>query len=60
MRTPPYRHDLDWVAVDRGGRMVASVCVWLDASTASRWSSPSVASPSTAVAGSPVRSARRP
>ena len=30
MRTPPYRHDLDWVAVDDTGRMVASVCVWLD------------------------------
>ena len=33
MRTPPYRHDLDWVAVDGDGRMVASVCVWLDADT---------------------------
>lgn len=33
MTTPPYRHDLDWVAVDSGGRMVASVCVWLDAAT---------------------------
>jgi predicted N-acetyltransferase YhbS len=31
MRTPPYRHDLDWVAIDGDGRMVASVCVWLDA-----------------------------
>ncbi len=30
MATAPYRHDLDWVAVDREGRMVASVCVWLD------------------------------
>jgi predicted N-acetyltransferase YhbS len=30
MRTRPYRHDLDWVAVDGTGRMVASVCVWLD------------------------------
>ncbi len=29
-RTPPYRSDLDWVAVDSTGRMVASVCVWLD------------------------------
>jgi predicted N-acetyltransferase YhbS len=33
MQTPPYRHDLDWVAVDADGRMVASVCVWLDART---------------------------
>ena len=33
MRTPPYRHDLDWVAVDASGRMVASVCVWLDGDT---------------------------
>ena len=33
MLTPPYRHDLDWVAVDADGRMVASVCVWLDAGT---------------------------
>jgi GNAT superfamily N-acetyltransferase len=31
MRTPPYRHDLDWVALDGDGRMVASACVWLDA-----------------------------
>jgi GNAT superfamily N-acetyltransferase len=34
VRTPPYRHDLDWVALDGGGRMVASVCVWLDSITA--------------------------
>ncbi|MET0525629.1 MAG: GNAT family N-acetyltransferase [Nocardioides sp.] len=33
MQTPPYRHDLDWVAVDDSGRMVASVCVWLDTAT---------------------------
>ena len=33
MRTSPYRHDLDWVAVDGDGRMVASVCVWLDTDT---------------------------
>ena len=33
MRTPPYRHDLDWVAVDDTGRMVASVCVWLEPAT---------------------------
>jgi GNAT superfamily N-acetyltransferase len=33
MRTPPYRHDLDWVAVEASGRMVASVCVWLDPDT---------------------------
>lgn len=26
----PYRHDLDWVAVDAGGRMAASALVWLD------------------------------
>jgi ribosomal protein S18 acetylase RimI-like enzyme len=30
----PYRHDLDWVAVDAEGRMVASVLVWLDDSHA--------------------------
>ena len=29
----PYRHDLDWVAVDADGRMVASVVVWLDEAT---------------------------
>ncbi|MGO4598115.1 GNAT family N-acetyltransferase [Terrabacter sp. 2RAF25] len=29
----PYRHDLDWVAVDDQGRMVASVIVWLDEAT---------------------------
>jgi predicted N-acetyltransferase YhbS len=28
----PYRPDLDWVAVDAQGRMVASVLVWLDES----------------------------
>jgi GNAT superfamily N-acetyltransferase len=33
MLTPPYRHDLDWVALDGDGRMVASVCVWLDPGT---------------------------
>ena len=33
MGTPPYRHDLDWVAVDDTDRMVASVCVWLDGGT---------------------------
>jgi predicted N-acetyltransferase YhbS len=33
MRTPPYRPDLDWVAVDRTGRMVASVIIWLDEAT---------------------------
>ncbi|WP_370864676.1 GNAT family N-acetyltransferase [Nocardioides agariphilus] len=30
MSTPPYRHDLDWVAVAADAEMVASVCVWLD------------------------------
>jgi len=30
MKTPPYRPDLDWVAVDESGRMVASSLVWLD------------------------------
>ena len=29
----PYRPDLDWVAVDEGGAMVASVIVWLDPAT---------------------------
>jgi predicted N-acetyltransferase YhbS len=33
MATPPYRHDLDWVAVDATGEMVASVCLWLDPTT---------------------------
>lgn len=33
MGTPPYRHELDWVALDGAGEMVASVCVWLDADT---------------------------
>lgn len=33
MQTPPYRHDLDWVALDDHGRMVASALVWLDAAT---------------------------
>ncbi len=33
MRTPPYRPDLDWVALDASGRMVASACVWLDPAT---------------------------
>ena len=30
MQAWPYRADLDWVAVDRDGRMVASALVWLD------------------------------
>ncbi|WP_245603699.1 GNAT family N-acetyltransferase [Intrasporangium oryzae] len=29
----PYRHDLDWVAVDASGQMVASALVWLDPAT---------------------------
>ena len=29
----PYRHDLDWVAVDEHDRMVASVIVWFDEAT---------------------------
>lgn len=29
----PYRHDLDWVAVDPSGAMVASALVWLDPAT---------------------------
>jgi len=33
METAPYRHALDWVAVDADGRMVASALVWLDDST---------------------------
>jgi GNAT superfamily N-acetyltransferase len=33
MGTPPYRPDLDWVALDASGRMVASACVWLDPAT---------------------------
>lgn len=32
MEAWPYRHDLDWVAVDAEGRMAASVLVWLDES----------------------------
>jgi predicted N-acetyltransferase YhbS len=30
MEAPTYRHDLDWVAVDADGQMVASACLWLD------------------------------
>lgn len=30
MGAPPYRPDLDWVAVDGDGEMVASALVWLD------------------------------
>lgn len=33
MQTPPYRPELDWVAVDETGRMVASSLVWLDPAT---------------------------
>jgi predicted N-acetyltransferase YhbS len=33
MAAPYYRHDLDWVAVDANGEMVASVCLWLDPAT---------------------------
>ncbi len=33
MATPPYRHDLDWVALDADGQMVASATVWLDPQT---------------------------
>lgn len=31
--TPPYRHDVDWVALDDSGAMVASCLVWLDPTT---------------------------
>ena len=30
MATPPYRPELDWVAVTPDDEMVASCCVWLD------------------------------
>jgi predicted N-acetyltransferase YhbS len=33
MRAPYYRLDLDWVAVDAVGEMVASACLWLDPAT---------------------------
>jgi predicted N-acetyltransferase YhbS len=33
MRAPYYRSDLDWVALDDTGAMVASVCLWLDPAT---------------------------
>jgi predicted N-acetyltransferase YhbS len=33
MRAPYYRHDLDWVALDANGEMVASACLWLDPAT---------------------------
>jgi GNAT superfamily N-acetyltransferase len=34
MATPPYRRELDWVAIDQeSGEMVASCLVWLDEST---------------------------
>lgn len=32
MGTWPYRHELDWVALDEDGEMVASALVWLDES----------------------------
>jgi predicted N-acetyltransferase YhbS len=33
MAAPFYRHDLDWVALDAAGEMVASACLWLDPAT---------------------------
>jgi hypothetical protein len=33
MQAPYYRHDLDWVALDANGEMVASACLWLDPAT---------------------------
>jgi predicted N-acetyltransferase YhbS len=33
MAAPYYRHDLDWVALDGSGDMVASACLWLDPAT---------------------------
>jgi GNAT superfamily N-acetyltransferase len=33
MAAPLYRSDLDWVAVDGEGEMVASACLWLDPGT---------------------------
>jgi predicted N-acetyltransferase YhbS len=33
MGAPYYRLDLDWVAVDAAGEMVASACLWLDSET---------------------------
>jgi predicted N-acetyltransferase YhbS len=30
VRTPPYRPELDWVAVDAEGRMVSCLTLWLD------------------------------
>ncbi|HET7430228.1 MAG TPA: GNAT family N-acetyltransferase [Nocardioides sp.] len=33
MAAPLYRPDLDWVAVDAAGEMVASACLWLDPTT---------------------------
>ena len=33
MRTRPYLPDLDWVAIDANGEMVASATVWLDPAT---------------------------
>ena len=33
MAAPFYRHDLDWVAVEADGEMVASACLWLDPAT---------------------------
>jgi predicted N-acetyltransferase YhbS len=33
MRTPPYLPELDWVAIDETGEMVASATVWLDVTT---------------------------
>ncbi|MDN5791042.1 MAG: GNAT family N-acetyltransferase [Micrococcales bacterium] len=33
MRAWPYRHDLDWVAIDSAGGIVASALVWFDPAT---------------------------
>jgi predicted N-acetyltransferase YhbS len=33
VRTPPYRSELDWVAVDAADRMVACLTLWLDDAT---------------------------
>jgi len=55
MQTPPYRHDLDWVALDDHGRMVASALVWLDAATGVALVEPVGCLPSTAATVSVAR-----
>jgi hypothetical protein len=60
MRAPYYRHDLDWVAVDRDGRMVASAASGSTPRTAWLWSSRSDVRRTTGAEDVPVPSVSRP